>query len=51
MLTGIALAINGLALSLLGFSPAVLGHPPRHWSLLILAFAVSAALEIVKRIL
>lgn len=51
VLTGIALAINGLALSLLGFSPALFGHPPRHWSVLILAFAVSAALEIVKRIL
>lgn len=51
VLTGIALAINGLALTLLGFSPAILGHPPRHWSVLILAFAVSAALEIVKRLL
>ncbi|MBX3726430.1 MAG: hypothetical protein KF823_11015 [Xanthomonadales bacterium] len=51
VLTGIALAINGLALSLLGFSPAIFGRPPRHWSVLILAFAVSAALEIAKRLI
>lgn len=50
VLTGIALAINGLALALLGFSPALFGRPPRHWSVLILAFAVSAALEIAKRL-
>jgi hypothetical protein len=49
--TGFALVINGIALCLLGWSPAVLGRPPRHWSVLIIAFAISVALEIGKRIL
>jgi hypothetical protein len=49
--TGFALVINGIALCLLGWSPALFGRPPRHWSVLIIAFAISVALEIGKRIL
>ncbi len=51
VLTGAALAINGIALSFLGYSPAVLGRAPKHWPTIILVFAVSVALEIVKRVL
>jgi hypothetical protein len=51
VLTGMALTINGLALCLLGWSPALRGQPPRHWSVLIVAFAISVALEIGKRVL
>lgn len=49
--TGFALVVNGIALCLLGWSPAVFGRPPRYWSVLIVAFAISVALEIGKRIL
>jgi hypothetical protein len=49
--TGFALVVNGVALCLLGWSPAVFGRPPRYWSVLIVAFAISVALEIGKRIL
>src|SRR5690606_37946120 len=51
VLGGVALAINGVALSFLGYSPALFGRAPRHWPTIILVFAVSVALEIVKRVL
>jgi hypothetical protein len=51
VLSGVALAINGIALSFLGWSPAVVGRAPKHWPTIILVFAVSVALEIVKRVL
>lgn len=51
VIVGITLAINGIALCLLGWWPAVFGRAPRWWSAIILLFAVSVALEIIKRVL
>ena len=51
VLGAMALAINGVALCVLGFSPAVFGRAPRHWPTIIVVFAVSVALEILKRVL
>ena len=51
VLVGVTLGINGIALCLLGWWPALFGRPPRFWSAIILLFAVSVALEIIKRVL
>lgn len=51
VLVGVTLGINGIALCLLGGWPALFGRPPRFWSAIILLFAVSVALEIIKRVL
>lgn len=51
VLSGLALAINGVALVVLGYSPALLGRAPKHWPTVIITFALSVALEIIRRLL